>query len=80
MLARAGLHLGEVERRGSDVSGLAVNVAARVADRAGAGEVWVTDSTRRAMLGSDFRFEPTGAFELKGVPDTWEICRLEGGK
>lgn len=73
---RAGVHLGEIEKRGNDVTGLAVNVAARVTDLAGDGEVWVTDSTRRATLGSEHVFERAGVFDLKGVPDQWEICRL----
>jgi len=73
---RAGIHLGEIEKRGSDVSGLAVNVAARVTDLAADGEVWITDSMRRATLGSGHVFEPAGTYQLKGVPDEWEICRL----
>jgi class 3 adenylate cyclase len=73
---RAGVHLGEIESRGSDVTGLAVNVAARVADLAGPGEIWVSESTRRATLGSDQAFEPVGVHTLKGIPDSWEICRL----
>lgn len=73
---RVGIHLGEIEARGNDVTGLAVNVAARVCDHSAAGEVWLTDSTRRAALGSGHSFEMTGNFDLKGVPEQWELHRL----
>ena len=39
---RAGVHTGEIERRGDDVGGLAVHVAARVQSLAGAGEIMVS--------------------------------------
>jgi pimeloyl-ACP methyl ester carboxylesterase len=39
---RAGVHTGEVERRGKGVAGIAVHIGARVAALAGAGEVLVS--------------------------------------
>ena len=36
---RAGLHTGEVEARGEDIAGIAVNAAARIMGEAGAGEI-----------------------------------------
>lgn len=36
---RSGIHVGEVDRRGDDVSGIAVNTAARIMARAGAGQI-----------------------------------------
>jgi class 3 adenylate cyclase/pimeloyl-ACP methyl ester carboxylesterase len=75
---RAGVHLGEIDTRGADVTGLTVNVAARVTDLAGDGEVWVTDSMRRSTIGSDHEFVSAGTHDLKGVPDRWELCRLVG--
>ena len=43
---RAGLHTGEVERRGTAATGLAVHVGARVAGLAHASEVLVIASPR----------------------------------
>lgn len=71
-----GLHIGDVDRRGDDVSGLAVNIAARVMAAAGPGEIVVTASVRSAVAGQQVSFEPLGAHTLKGVPDTWDLFRV----
>jgi class 3 adenylate cyclase len=39
---RAGLHTGEVELMGRDIGGVAVHIAARVLENAGAEEVWAS--------------------------------------
>ncbi len=70
---RAGLHTGEIEHRASDVGGIAVHIAARVAALAGEGEVLVSRTVRDLVVGSDLLFDDRGAYELKGVPDRWEL-------
>ncbi len=70
---RAGLHTGEVERRIGGVSGIAVNIAARVAALAGEGEVLVSRTVRDLVVGSDLEFEDRGAHQLKGVPEQWQV-------
>ena len=70
---RAGLHTGEVEWRVGDVSGLAVHIAARVAALAREGEVLVSRMVRDLVAGSDLEFEDRGEFDLKGVPEQWQI-------
>jgi len=70
---RAGLHTGEVEIRGDDVGGIAVHIGARVADRAGAGEVLVSRTVKDLVAGSGVEFEDRGVHELKGVPDAWQL-------
>jgi class 3 adenylate cyclase/alpha-beta hydrolase superfamily lysophospholipase len=76
--ARVGIHVGDVDRRGDDVSGLAVNIAARVMSIADTGQVVVTASVVAAMAGESSVFEPLGPHELKGVPGVWELFRLSG--
>jgi class 3 adenylate cyclase len=73
---RVGVHVGDVDRRGDDVSGLAVNIAARVMARAGGDEIVVTTSVLAAAAGQGLGFEPIGAHELKGIPGRWELFRL----
>lgn len=73
---RMGLHLGEVETRGTDVAGVAVHLAARVMGAAGNGEIVTTATLPLATLGSDFVFEPLGARGLKGFDDGFELFRL----
>lgn len=70
---RAGLHTGEAERRGNDVAGLAVHIAARVSDKASPGEVLVTGIVKDLVAGSGIRFEDRGTTSLKGIPGDWRL-------
>jgi class 3 adenylate cyclase len=70
---RAGCHAGEIELVGSDVRGIAVHIAARVAALADAGEVLVSSTVRDLVAGSGLSFEDRGAHVLKGVPDEWRL-------
>lgn len=70
---RAGVHTGEVEVRGADLGGLAVHIAARVAARAGAGEVLVSSIVKDLLVGSGVAVDDRGEHELKGVPGTWRL-------
>jgi class 3 adenylate cyclase len=74
---RAGVHTGECERRGNDLAGLAVHIAARVAALAGPDEILVSRTVRDIVVGSNLGFEPRGEHELKGVPERWQLYALE---
>jgi class 3 adenylate cyclase len=71
--SRVGMHAGEVELRGTDVSGLAVNIGARVCALAGPGEVLVTRTVKDVLVGSNFDFVDRGTHTLKGVLDSWQL-------
>ena len=70
---RAGLQTREVELRGDDVTGMAVHIAARVANLAGAGQGFVSSTVKDLVTGSGIAFEDRDERQLKGVP---EACRL----
>jgi class 3 adenylate cyclase len=70
---RAGLHTGEVELADGKVAGIAVNIGARVAAQATAGEVLVSGTVRDLVAGSGLKFEDRGAASLKGVPGEWRL-------
>jgi class 3 adenylate cyclase/pimeloyl-ACP methyl ester carboxylesterase len=74
---RVGVHTGECERRGNDLAGLAVHIAARVAAAAGPGEVFVSRTVRDLVGGSEARFADRGEHDLKGVPERWQLFALE---
>jgi class 3 adenylate cyclase len=74
--ARVGVHIGDIDRRGDDVSGLAVNIASRAMSKAGAGEIVVTAPVVAAVAGQALAFEPLGPHDLKGVPGEWELFRI----
>jgi class 3 adenylate cyclase len=74
---RAGLHAGEVELRGDDIGGLAVHIASRVSAMAAGGEVLVTGTVRDLVVGSGIVFDDRGRFNLKGVPDEWQVLAVE---
>jgi class 3 adenylate cyclase len=73
---RAGLHTGEVELRGDDVTGIAVHTASRVAALARGNELLVSRTVKDLVAGSGIAFEPRGEFELKGVPDRWQLFAI----
>jgi class 3 adenylate cyclase len=75
---RVGVHTGECEIRGEDLSGLTVHIAARIAALASAGEVLVSRTVRDLVVGSQIAFADYGEVELAGVPDSWTLLRVAG--
>jgi class 3 adenylate cyclase len=74
---RAGVHAGELEvRDDGDITGAAVNIAARVEQAAGLGEIFVSSTVRDMLLGGDYRFANRGEHQLKGVEGTWKLYAL----
>jgi class 3 adenylate cyclase len=73
---RIGLHTGECEVVGDDITGMAVNIAARIGALAGPSEILVSSTVRDLVVGSHHRFSDAGTHDLKGVPDDWRVYRL----
>jgi pimeloyl-ACP methyl ester carboxylesterase len=74
---RAGLHTGELDVIESGVAGIAVHTGARVMNLADADEVLITSTVRDLVAGSGLTFSDHGVHELKGVPGSWRILRVE---
>lgn len=64
---RMGVHSGPAVRRGDDWYGATVNVAARVADAAGPGELLLSLTTRERIGRSGVAIAARGARSLKNV-------------
>ena len=77
LIARAGIHAGEIEIQGDDVRGIAVHHAARVAAAAGPGEVLVSTATRALLSGADIELESVGLRGLKGIDQPDELFRAK---
>ena len=73
---RAGVHIGECERRGDEWSGMAVHTGARIGAMAGSGEVLTSRMVRDLSAGSGLRFESLGGRRLKGLPEETEVFRV----
>jgi pimeloyl-ACP methyl ester carboxylesterase len=73
---RAGVHTGECQRAGKGVSGIAVDIAVRVASHADAAQVYASRTVRDLTIGAGFNFEDAGAHALKGAPGEWQLLRV----
>lgn len=77
----AGVAAGRMVIRDGDVFGRVVNLAARVADQAGPGEVVVEEGVVVVLPAGTARFEPVGRVSLKGFAEPiaiWKARRLGG--
>ena len=71
---RAGLHVGQIEvHDDGDISGIAVNLAARVEQHAAARELWTSSTVRDMMLGGADTFSDRGEHVLKGIDGSWRL-------
>jgi len=73
---RAGVHTGECELIDGKIGGITVSIGARVAAKASASEVLVSQTVKDLVAGSGLTFEDAGEHELKGVPDRWHLYRV----
>jgi adenylate cyclase len=67
LAVRMGMHAGEVTPRGTDFVGQTVNVAARVSDLAGPGELVVSEELLGVADTGLHSFQPVGPTRVKGV-------------
>ena len=63
---RIGIHAGKSVRRGDDLFGRNVAMAARVAAYADGGQTLVSEPVREAIAGDDISFDDGNEVELKG--------------
>jgi adenylate cyclase len=77
---RVGLNAGEPIAEDHDYFGTAVQLAARICDRAEPGQVLVSNVVRELCAGKTFTFEDVGAATLKGFEEPVRLfeVRWEG--
>jgi adenylate cyclase len=75
---RIGIHMGRSVRRGDDLFGRNVAMAARVAAEAGGGEILVSDTVRDALRDcDDIAFDEGRDAELKGFAGTHRLYAVD---
>jgi adenylate cyclase len=76
---RIGIHSGKSVRRGDDLFGRNVAMAARVAAEADGGEILVSESVREAVGDTNgVTFDAGRDAELKGFPGTYQLYAVTG--
>ena len=79
---RAGIHVGAMQVKGNDVSGLTVNFAARVVQAITGAEIWLSDRAKediddlRAKRHGTLKWERHEAVVMKGFPGTFKLWSL----
>jgi class 3 adenylate cyclase len=77
LIIRVGIHAGEIEEHADrDISGLAVNLAARVEHAASDGSIFVSSTMKDLLLGGGIEFENRGEHTLKGIEGTWTLYEV----
>ena len=74
--AHAGIAAGPMVVRDGDVFGHTVNLAARIASHAGAGELLVAADGVDESTGESLEFEDAGSATLKGIADPVRLLRV----
>jgi adenylate cyclase len=74
---RMGMHWGQQTIRRDDIVGHDVNVASRIVNVAGPGELLVSEATVREVGGGPIAatFDPIGPVVMKGIPDPVRLFR-----
>lgn len=73
---RVGVHTGHPRRIGDDYLGMDVNIAARLAEKAGPGEILISETTRTGLDPARVSTRPKRLFRLgkvKGVPEEVDV-------
>jgi adenylate cyclase len=73
---RAGVHVGRPRKIGADYLGVDVNIAARVADAAGPGEILVSQSAYDRLDTAAFKLSRGRRLRARGAPEGLTVCAV----
>jgi class 3 adenylate cyclase len=77
MRIRCGLHIGECLTTGSQVSGLAVHIAARIASAAPPNEILVSRAVKELVAGAGVEFADGHLHALRGLSGEHELFAVK---
>ncbi len=66
---KIGINAGQPIAEDDDLFGTTVQLSARIVDKAGAGQIFVSDTVRGLCAGKDLQFVSRGEFEMKGIDE-----------
>ena len=75
---RAGIHTGEVDLVGEDISGASVQITDRVATLARPAEILVSRTVKDLVTGSGITFAERGSHVLDGPSEKWPLFAVTG--
>ena len=73
---KAGLHTGEIRLNREGAAGIAVQIAAWIAELAAADEVLVASTVKDLVSGSGLGFEDRGLYTVKVGQEQWRLFRV----
>ncbi len=80
IFVRIGIHLGDVVKKGKDLVGDGVNVAARIEPLAFSGGICISESVYQTIRNQpDFKLESFGDIKLKNITHSHKIYRIITG-
>ncbi len=74
---KTGLHTGECDVRGEKYSGFAVNLAEKIAEEAGAGEILASRTVKDLVAGSGIVFEEFGIKSFADAQGEWRLFSVK---
>ena len=77
---RCSLHVGEVIWRNDDITGIAVNIAARALEKCQSNRVIITKNLKDLLGRTKFSVISIGDHTLKGVEGNWELFKVENNE
>ena len=78
LAVRIGVHAGEIERSGGQVSGINIHATARIMALANPAQILVSATARGLADGSGLSFRDAGRHEVKGLERAVEVAELLG--
>jgi len=74
--AKAGLHTGECDVVGNAYSGFAVDLAKKIADTSGGGNILVSRTVKDLVAGSGLKFEDVGVKSFGDIAGEWRLFKV----
>lgn len=73
---KIGLSVGEPVEQSNDIFGASVNLAARICDHAGGGQILTSGAVRDLSVGKSFAFNEQGMIALRGFPEPVRLYEI----